>query len=197
MISARLGHMLDKPLTPLAQHITLTGITPNLLTITGFIVSIAASASFISKTPKLAGILILLSGGFDLLDGVVARISGKVTAFGAFLDSLLDRYSDAILFLGIGIYLIDNSFNVLLTALVFIGTFLISYVRARAEGLGLTCNVGIMERPERIILLALGGIFNILVPVLWILLIFTHFTVLQRIYHTWLITRREKVKKDM
>ncbi len=197
MISARLGHRLDKPLAPLAQHITLTGITPNFLTITGFIVSIAASASFILKTPKMAGILILLSGGFDLLDGVVARTSGKVTAFGAFLDSLLDRYSDAMLFFGIGIYLIDNSFNVFLTALVFTGTFLISYVRARAEGLGLTCNVGLMERPERIILLALGGIFNILLPVLWILLIFTHFTVFQRIYHTWLITRREKDKKDM
>jgi phosphatidylglycerophosphate synthase len=135
--------------------------------------------------PRLGGILILLSGGFDLLDGIVARTTGKVTAFGAFLDSVLDRYSDAALFIGIGIYLSENPLNILLLSLTFIGTFLISYVRARAEGLGLTCNVGLMERPERIILLAIGGIFDILIPVLWILFVFTHFTVLQRIYHVW------------
>jgi phosphatidylglycerophosphate synthase len=141
--------------------------------------------------PRLGGILILLSGGFDLLDGIVARTTGKVTAFGAFLDSVLDRYSDAALFLGIGVYLRDDPLNILLVGLTFIGTVLISYVRARAEGLGLTCNIGIMERPERIIILSIGGIFDILISVLWILLILTHFTAIQRIYHTWSMTRRK------
>lgn len=190
MISARLNHRFDKPLAPFAHQIILTGITPNSLTVAGFIVSLAASASFVSGMPRLAGILILLSGGFDLLDGVVARTTGKATRFGAFLDSVLDRYSDAALFLGIGILLSENPINILILSLTFIGTFLISYVRARAEGLGFTCNIGLMERPERIILLSIGGIFNILVPVLWILLVLTHLTVLQRIYHIWSKTRR-------
>lgn len=192
MISARLGHRFDKPLTPLAQKITLTGITPNSLTFIGFAVSLVAASSFILRMPGLAGILILLSGGFDLLDGVVARTTGKMTAFGAFLDSVLDRYSDAALFLGIGIYLSDNPLNILIAGLTLIGTFLISYVRARAEGLGLKCNIGLMERPERIILIGIGGIFDILVPVLCILLILTHFTVIQRIHHVWSKTRRER-----
>ncbi len=192
MISARLNHRFDKPLAPFALRITLTGITPNLLTFAGFIVSLIASVSFILRMPQLGGILILLSGGFDLLDGVVARTTGRATKFGAFLDSLLDRYSDAALFLGIGIFLGNNPLNILILSLTFIGTFLISYVRARAEGLGFTCNIGLMERPERIILLAVGGIFDILIPVLWILLVLTHFTVLQRIYHIRSKTRKER-----
>lgn len=190
MISAKLGHRFDKPLTPLTELITYTGITPNFLTIAGFAISLVASVSFIFGMPRLGGILILLSGGFDLLDGVVARSTGKVTSFGAFLDSVLDRYSDAALFLGIGVYLSYTPLNILLVVLTFIGTFLISYVRARAEGLGLTCNIGLMERPERIILLSIGGIFNVLVPVLWVLLILTHLTVLQRIHHVWKSVRK-------
>lgn len=190
MISARLNHRFDKPLASFAHQIILTGITPNSLTVAGFIVSLAASLSFILRMPRLAGILILLSGGFDLLDGIVARTTGKATKFGSFLDSVLDRYSDAALFIGIGIFLSDNPVNILILSLTFIGTFLISYVRARAEGLGFTCNIGLMERPERIILLAVGGIFNILVPVLWILLVLTHLTVIQRIHHIWSKTRR-------
>lgn len=190
MISARLNHRFDKPLASFAHQIILTGITPNSLTFAGFIVCLTASLSFILRMPRLAGILILLSGGFDLLDGIVARTTGKATKFGAFLDSVLDRYSDAALFIGIGIFLSDNPVNILILSLTFIGTFLISYVRARAEGLGFTCNIGLMERPERIILLAVGGIFNILVPVLWILLVLTHLTVLQRIHHIWSKTQR-------
>lgn len=185
MISAKSGHRFDKPLTPLSRQIAMTGITPNFLTLAGFALGLVAAGSFILRMPILAGILILLSGGFDLLDGVVARNTGKVTKFGAFLDSVLDRYSDAALFLGIAIYLSDSAINILLVGLTLIGTFLISYARARAEGLGLTCNIGLMERPERIILLSIGGIFDILVPVLWIMLILTHLTVLQRIHHAW------------
>lgn len=185
MISAKSGHRFDKPLTALSRQIAMTGITPNFLTLAGFALGLVAAGSFILRMPILAGILILLSGGFDLLDGVVARNTGKVTKFGAFLDSVLDRYSDAALFLGIAIYLSDSAINILLVGLTLIGTFLISYARARAEGLGLTCNIGLMERPERIILLSIGGIFDILVPVLWIMLILTHLTVLQRIHHAW------------
>lgn len=189
MISAKLGHRLDKPLTPLSQQITLTGITPNLLTVLGFSVSIAAACSFAFGMPRLGGFLILLSGGFDLLDGAVARTTGKVTKFGAFLDSVLDRYSDAFLFLGIGIYLFTDPLNVLLVGLTLIGTFFVSYARARAEGLGLTCTTGLMERTERMILMSIGGIFDIFVPVLWILLVLTHFTALQRIHYIWSMTR--------
>ena len=193
MISAKLGHRIDKPLAPLSRQITLTGITPNFITILGFSVSIAASCSFAFGMPMLGGFLILLSGGFDLLDGVVARTMGKVSKFGAFLDSVLDRYSDALIFLGIGIYLSNDPLNVLLVSIAFMGTFLISYARARAEGLGLTCTTGLMERTERIILLSIGGIFDILVPILWILLFLTHFTALQRIHYIWSMTHKDKI----
>jgi CDP-diacylglycerol--glycerol-3-phosphate 3-phosphatidyltransferase len=134
-----------------------------------------------------AGLLIIFSGIFDLIDGVVARKLGKVTAFGGFLDSVLDRYSDLLLLLSFIIYYLrkGDSALVILTAVVSIGTALIPYVRARAEAANVPCNTGLMERAERIILLSAGAIFGWMELILWILAILTHFTVLQRIYGVW------------
>jgi len=126
-----------------------------------------------------------------MLDGVVARTFDKVTNFGGFLDSVIDRYSDLVLLIGLIIYYADNHnmHLLILTAVVSIGSILIPYTRARAEVFIPHCDVGIMERAERIILLAAGGIFqsvfNIMPVVLWILAIFTHLTVFHRIYFTW------------
>ena len=118
---------------------------------------------------------------------MAARKLGKVTAFGGFLDSVLDRYSDLLLLLAL---LIDglrkgDSGLVLLTSFVSMGTVLIPYVRAKAEALQVPCAVGLMERAERIILLSIGTLFQWMEPILWILAILTHFTVLQRIYYVW------------
>jgi CDP-diacylglycerol--glycerol-3-phosphate 3-phosphatidyltransferase len=153
----------------------------------GFLSTLVASFFLIQDLWWVAGLAILLSGFFDLLDGVVARKLGKVTAFGAFLDSVLDRYSDLFLLLAFLIhYLKKGEANLaILTFAVTIGITLIPYTRARAEALQVRCNIGLMERAERIILFSVGTLFHWMEPVLWIMAILTHFTVLQRIYHVW------------
>jgi len=183
VISAKLGHFLDKPLSPLIKKINLN---PTILTVAGFIVTCVA-ALVIPYNLRMGGVLILIGGLFDMLDGVVARINNKTSRFGAFLDSVLDRYSDAFIFLSISWYLgaEGNQTGVILSLGTLIGAFLISYARARAEGLGESGHTGIMERPERIILLVFATLTGWLVPVLWIMLILTHMTVGQRVYHVW------------
>jgi phosphatidylglycerophosphate synthase len=181
MLGDKFGHFLDKPLGPVAKRIP---VTPNVLTIVGFLVTIIA-ALVIPINLRLGGILILFGGVFDMLDGIVARTSGKTSKFGAFLDSVLDRYSDAFIFLAVTWYFAErgSATGALISLGTLVGAFLISYVRARAEGLGEECHTGIMERPERIILLAFAAITGWLIPVLWIMLVLTHITVFQRIYH--------------
>ncbi len=183
MLSAKLGHFLDRPLTPFLKKVR---IHPNILTVIGFAITVIA-AFVIPYNLRLGGLIILLGGLFDMLDGIVARVNNRATRFGAFLDSLLDRYSDAFLFLSIAWYLAakGNHTGAFLSLGTLVGAFLISYARARAEGLGESCNTGIMERPERVVLLAFAAITGWVAPVLWIMLILTHITVIQRAYHVW------------
>lgn len=183
MLSARFGHFLDKPLGPFAKRVN---VNPNLLTIAGFLITTLA-ALVIPTNLRLGGLLILSGGIFDMIDGVVARMNGRTTRFGAFLDSLLDRYSDAFIFLSIAWYMADKGeyTGAFLGIGALIGAFLVSYARARAEGLGINSNVGLMERPERIILLVFATLTGWLKPVLWILFVFTHLTVVQRSYMVW------------
>jgi len=188
MLGARLGHFLDKPLRPVAKRIPFS---PNVLTIIGFLITVLA-ALIIPYNVRLGGIVILIGGMFDILDGIVARTGGKVTKFGAFLDSVLDRYSDAFIFLAIAYYLASKGDHngAFLSLGTLVGAFLISYARARAEGLGESCHTGIMERPERIILLIFATITGWIVPVLWIMLVLTHITVGQRIYYVSRLMRQ-------
>jgi phosphatidylglycerophosphate synthase len=174
---------MDKPLAPLVK---LISISPNALSVAGFAVTIAA-AIMIPFSCRTGGFMILAGGVFDLLDGVVARTNGKETKFGALLDSTLDRYADAALFLAIvWIFLKQNNpAGVFLAAGSLVGAFLISYVRARAEGLGISCNVGLMERPERIVLLAAACVTGWLFPVIIALFVFSHITVVQRVVHVY------------
>ncbi|HBG93581.1 MAG: hypothetical protein A2X54_05075 [Nitrospirae bacterium GWF2_44_13] len=183
MIGAKFGHFLDKPLTPLVKNIPLN---PNMLTAAGFVITVAA-AFVLPYNIRLGGMLILIGGLFDMLDGVSARVNNKVTKCGAFLDSVLDRYSDAFLFLSVAWYLasIGEHTGAFLSLGTLVGAFLISYARARAEGLGESCSTGIMERPERIILLIFALLTGWFTPILWTMLILTHVTVLQRVYHVW------------
>ena len=188
MIGSRFGHFLDRPLTPLIKKIQLN---PNTLTITGFVIT-AIAAFVIPHNLKLGGLLILAGGLFDALDGIVARVQNKTTRFGAFLDSVLDRYSDAFLFLSITWYLAGKGDHngAFLSLGTLVGAFLISYARARAEGLGEECKTGVMERPERLILIIFATLTGWLVPILWIMLILTHVTVIQRVYHVWKVMER-------
>lgn len=186
MLGERLGHPFDKPLKSIAKKIPLT---PNTITVTGFLVT-AVAGVILSGDLLLGGVMVLAGGFFDILDGVVARANGTSSRFGAFLDSVLDRYSDAFILLGIGWNLFhrSNLTGVVLCLGTLVGAFLISYSRARAEGIGEDCRNGLLERPERVILISFGAITGFIVPVLWVLVIFTHFTVLQRVYHVWRLT---------
>ncbi len=186
MISARFGHFLDKPLAPVARRIT---IHPNFLTLAGFFTTLLASF-VITVNIHIGGILIICGGLFDMLDGIIARTNGKTSQFGAFLDSFLDRVSDATIFLALSWYLynLNNISGAVISILTMIGALLISYARARAEGIGKKCTTGLMERPERIILVSFGCITGLILPVLLIMLVFTYVTVLQRIHSVWKTT---------
>ena len=153
----------------------------------GFFSTLLASFLTLKGFWILAGFSIILSGIFDLIDGAVARTLGKVTVFGGFLDSVLDRYSDLLLLLSLLIYYLKKGDPVLviLTSFVSIGTVLVSYARARAEAANVPCDIGLMERAERIILLSAGALFGWMELILWVLAILTHFTVIQRIHYVW------------
>jgi CDP-diacylglycerol--glycerol-3-phosphate 3-phosphatidyltransferase len=187
MIGNRIGHRLDPYLYYVLKKISPGRCNPNYFTVLGFVATLFASVLIFNGFWFLAGLAIVLSGLFDLFDGVAARKLGKVTALGSFLDSVLDRYSDLLLLLAILVYYLKKreSDIVVLTSLVSMGTILIPYIRAKAEALQVPCNIGLMERAERIILLSAGAIFQWMEPILWILAILTHFTVLQRIYYVW------------
>jgi phosphatidylglycerophosphate synthase len=183
MINAHLGHIFDKPLEPIARRIK---ISPNIITIIGFLLTIAAAFT-IPYNLFLGGCLIIVSGFFDILDGIVARVNRKISIFGAFLDSVTDRYSDAFLFGGFFyfFYKADSLAGMFLSLVTMAGALIISYARAKAEGLGRDCHVGLMERPERIIFMTFGAVTGWILPVMWIMFILTHLTVVQRIYHVW------------
>jgi phosphatidylglycerophosphate synthase len=181
MISEKFGHFLDRPLYSLAKTFN---IDPNAITITGFIVTVIAAMT-LPENLFLGGLLIILGGLFDALDGVFARVNKRASDFGAFLDSVLDRYSDAALFFGFAWYFLENGSltGAAITIGTMIGALLISYARARAEGLGKSCQVGLMERTERIILMVFGALTGLILPIMWIMLVLTHVTVIQRILH--------------
>jgi CDP-diacylglycerol--glycerol-3-phosphate 3-phosphatidyltransferase len=187
MLSDKLGHRLDSYLYPPFKKIFGERGNPNLFTLLGFFSTLLASWLILKGCWFSAGLAIILSGLFDLLDGVIARKLGKVTLFGSFFDSVMDRYSDLLLLMAIAIFYLkkENPSLVILTFTVAIGGALIPYVRAKAESLQISCHVGLMERAERVVLLALGALLNWMEPILWFLAILTHFTVLHRIYYVW------------
>jgi len=187
MIGNKIGHQLDPFLYKFLDKFFGERGNPNAFTLMGFFATLIASMLILKEFWVAAGLMIILSGLFDLFDGVVARKFGKVTTFGGFLDSVLDRYSDLFLLLALVIYYVrkGDASLVVLTSFVSIGTALIPYARARAEAAQVPCNIGLMERAERIILLSAGALLNWMEPILWILAVLTHFTVLHRIYYVW------------
>ena len=186
--------MLDR-LRPLARHaaeyparlLARVGLTPNTLTVFGLFLNLVVAAVLASGHPVVGGILVLVANGFDMLDGALARITDKVTRFGAFLDSTLDRYAEALLYLGLMVWLLQRGDSLLLLAsyLGIVGSFMVSYTRARAEGIGVGGEVGLLPRPERILLLALALILHqwLLAPILWLLAVLTNATAVQRMIH--------------
>ena len=181
MLSEKFSHVLDKPLAPIAGALSLN---PNTVTILGMII-ISSSAFIIPVNLFLGGLVILFGAAFDLMDGVIARINKRKTKFGAFLDSSLDRMGDGFIFFGLCWYFINQEHHLALgvTILGLIASLVISYVRARAESLGTTCSAGIIERPERLILIVFGCLTHLIWPVMIVLTFLSWITVLQRILH--------------
>src|ERR1700733_4562111 len=184
------GVLLDT----IVRWLALARINPNFLTFLGLLVNIVAAFLFgyanvdsQGRMFRYAGLVIIGSGFFDLVDGRVARASNRVSRFGAFFDSVVDRYSDATQFLGLLVFYSRGGrfLYVVLAALVMISTIMVSYTRARAESLIDTCKVGFMERPERLVLVIIGALFNRMAPVLWLIGILSTITVIHRIQYTW------------
>ncbi len=185
--------MLKKARRTLAQRVNSLpakllakiGISPNVVTISGLLLTFGVAWVLATGHFFLGGFLVLLSGAFDMLDGAVARISARSTRFGALLDSTFDRFSEAALFLGLLAYYADKGSyqEILLVGAALVGSVMTSYVRARAEGLGQECEVGLFTRPERVILLAIGLIFNQMLVILWIIAVLSNLIALQRLFH--------------
>ena len=186
-ISGRIGAGGKWVLDSLVVWLSNLRINPNVLTLIGLLINIFAMILFAKGIFLWAGLVILFAGIFDIVDGEVARRTGRVTKFGAFFDSVIDRYSDLLLLLGLIIWYakINRIFYVGLTGLVLIGSVLTSYTRARAESLIPACKVGFLERPERVVLLIIGSLFNRMPAVLWVMAILSNWTVSQRIWYTW------------
>jgi len=185
-------------LRSIVRGLALTRISPNILTFIGLVINIVAAVLFGYARAEnqqrmflYAGLVIIGAGIFDMVDGRVARATGQVTQFGAFFDSVIDRYSDVALYFGLLVYYARGNrfFYVVLTALVMTTSVMVSYTRARAESLIGQCKVGFMERPERIVLVIIGALFNRMAPVLWVIAVLGNITVIHRIVYTYQQTR--------
>jgi CDP-diacylglycerol--glycerol-3-phosphate 3-phosphatidyltransferase len=194
MISEWLGPRVRGALLAVGRMVARLGLTPNALTVIGLLLNIGVAIVIAADQPRWGGALLLVASGFDMLDGAVARATGTITKFGGFLDSTLDRYSEAVVFFGLLIYLLgtdDAKTGALLVFASTVGALLISYARARAEAAGYSASVGLVARPERVILLALCLLIGRPLWALWILAVTTHLTALTRIIHVRRLADRE------
>ncbi len=192
MLTRTLGRYLSWPVNRLATLLAATRIRPNFITWSALVANLWAAILFAAGRFAAASGMMLLAGLCDLLDGPVARRQGRVSLFGGFLDSILDRYADLILFLGLLIYYVHvNRFTfAFLAGTAAAGAVMVSYAKARAESLVPGQGVGFWERPERLALMILGGLANRMPLALWILAIGPNITVIHNIVHTWQQTER-------
>lgn len=176
---------------PLASALGRLGFTPNSLTFVGLVLIALTAVVLALGYTFWGGVLFLVAGVFDAFDGTLARQTNRKTRFGAFLDSTADRYADAAILIGVMVPFLQRGqqTEVILAFIALVGSVLVSYTRARAEGLGLECKVGLLTRLERFIIIAVGLFFNWITPMLWVMAILTHVTAIQRIVYVWQITR--------
>lgn len=198
-------------ITPLIKGMAKVGITPNFITSAGFVFNLIAAAMFILAATTFnedeyfmvgaAGAVILFAGLFDMMDGRLARVGNMESKFGALWDSTLDRYSELFTLFGIAYYLFitDWIWSGAITFIAMIGSVMVSYVRARAEGLGIECKVGFMQRPERVVVTALGALFCGIFQNVWILVVpmaiiavLANITAFWRIAHCYNVLKEKK-----
>ena len=188
MLSKYVRPALSNGLAAVARWLQSVGVTPNMVSFAGFVLTVGAASLFAIGFLRIGGALLWVAAMFDMVDGTLARLGEGESKFGAFLDSTLDRYSESVTFLGLAIYYANQNNAQIYLFLIFltlIGSWAVSYTRARAEGLNIECNVGILQRPERIVLLIAGLILGLVLPVLWILAVLTNITAGQRIYEVY------------
>jgi CDP-diacylglycerol--glycerol-3-phosphate 3-phosphatidyltransferase len=180
---------------PVARALLRAHVRPNHLTMLGLGVSIVAAGAFAQGRLRVGAVLLALAGLFDFFDGSLARLANSVSAFGAFLDSVADRYSDLVVLLGVVLYYhrAADTTGVFLTMVALVGTIMTSYTKARAQSIGVACEIGLIERPERLIVLIAGATFNLLTPAMIALAVLTNLTALQRILYMRRAAAREQI----
>jgi CDP-diacylglycerol--glycerol-3-phosphate 3-phosphatidyltransferase len=185
-ITEWIGRVCGPLLNFIVRGLALTKIAPNYLTFIGLLINSGAAVAFGYGQFRWGAVIIFMAGIFDMTDGRVARVTNKVSSFGGFFDSVVDRYSDLALYFGLLVYYarVNRFFYIVLTALAMTGSVMVSYVRARAESQIDQCKVGFMERPERIVLLIIGGLFDRMAPVMWVIAVISNITVIHRILYT-------------
>ena len=178
---------LVKALTPLARVLLRLRMKPNQISVAGVLLNVAAAGLIVTDELLPAGVVYLAAGALDLLDGVLARLANMASRFGAFLDSTLDRISEGVIFSAIAYRFAfeGDPVGAGLVVVALLGSLLVSYTRARAEGLGVDCKVGVVTRAERILLLAAGLMTGLLAPMIYLLVTLTAVTVAQRIVQTF------------
>jgi CDP-diacylglycerol--glycerol-3-phosphate 3-phosphatidyltransferase len=180
-------------LSTLVRPLAAAGVAPNAITVTALLLAACAAAVLANGYMAWGGGLILLAGALDALDGSLARLTGQQSRFGAFLDSTLDRYSDALVFVGLAWFYLNAGarMEVMLIFASLVGSVMVSYTRARAEGLGLECKGGLLTRLERVLIIATALIIGWVQPMLALMAVLTNVTAAQRIWHVWQVTKGE------
>ena len=203
MITRKIGDVCWYGYDAIIRSFAKIGVNPNFLTFIGFAINLFAAYLFAYGYFRWAGVTIIVGGVFDLTDGPVARKTRRVTPFGGFFDSVLDRYSDLFLLIGLLIYYgrINRFLYVAVVALAMIGSVMTSYSRARAENLISSCKVGFLERAERVVLIIIGALFNRMAPVLWVIVVLSNLTVVHRVIHTYhksqLLAQESKLANEL
>lgn len=188
----------------LMQPLARLGVTPNTLTFIGLLLSVLTAVIIAQGFLVVGGVLVLFAGIFDMFDGAVARVRNAATTFGAFFDSTFDRYSESIIFLGLLLYALQHPglhdvlwpvgneqiWMITLIYIALLGSLMVSYTKARAEGLGLECKTGLLARPERVVILAIGLLFGVCIWALVVIAVFSHVTAIERIVSVWRMTRQ-------
>jgi CDP-diacylglycerol--glycerol-3-phosphate 3-phosphatidyltransferase len=187
-VRARAAAVLD----PVARFLGRHGVHPNTVTVVGFLLQVGVGLLFALGQIRLGGLLLIVVGPLDALDGAVARANGQERPFGAFLDSTLDRLSDAALILGLTAYYLQRGalLEVALLLLALVSALMVSYTRARAEALGLSCKVGLLTRMERVLLIAVLSVLRLMTLLVWTLALLSLLTFVQRVIHVYHVSSR-------
>jgi CDP-diacylglycerol---glycerol-3-phosphate 3-phosphatidyltransferase len=183
LIGKFFGAIIDR----IVRWLALSRIHPNVLTFIGLVINIGGAWLFAAGSFRWAGAVVTGAALFDMVDGRVARATKQVTRFGGFFDSVVDRYSDLALYMGLLVYYasVNRFFYIVLTAVVMTGSVMVSYTRARSENTIPKCKVGFLERPERIVLIIIGALFLRMAAVLWVIAVLSNLTVIHRMMYTW------------